>query len=392
MKRFLTFTLSSALILGLALTGCSNPSVPPNAPQNAPQNVTQNTQPPKAEAGATRDSVIGPEKRVVMGFYTDPEGPTPGSKESMTKNAKVLDEVSFFWYTFDATGKVKQNGKVDSNIKKTAQKNGSKAYAVVHNMNTSGGVGFDANLAHRVLSNSAVRANLVTNLVNLTTKDGWDGIAVDIEKTPPGDRNNFSAFVAELGKALKAKDKVLNISIPAKFVDYPSDLWSGAYDYAAIGKSADQVVLMTYDEHGLGTTQGPVASQGWVDRVITYATGKINKEKIVMGLPVYSYDWGSNKPLMPDYLSYSQTVDRAKKHGVEILNDPSAKVPQFTYTANGVRHEVFFENVASLKIKMDYALKHKLHGVAVWRLGMEDPKIWDSLIKTYGTNKETKKK
>ena len=389
MKRFLTFMMSSALILGLALTGCSN--VPPPVPPQTPEKTSQDTKPPEAEAGATRDSVLGAEKRVVMGFYTDQEGPVPGSKESMNKNAKLLDEIAFFWYSFDATGKVIPTGKVDLKIKETAQKNGSKAYALVHNMNLTGTVGFDANIAHRALSNPAIRANLVTNLVNLTTKDGWDGISVDVEKTPPGDRNNFSAFVAELGKALKAKDKVLNISIPAKFVDYPSDLWSGAYDYAAIGKAADQIILMTYDEHGLGTTQGPVASAGWVDRVIKFAVGKIPKEKIVMGLPVYSFDWGTNKPTMPDYLSYTQTVDRAKKHGVEILTDPSAKVPQFTYTANGVRHEVYFENIASLRAKMDSALKHKLHGVAIWRLGMEDPGIWDQLVKTYGTNKETKK-
>lgn len=389
MKRFLTFMMSSTLILGLALTGCSN--VPSPVPPQTPEKTSQDTKPPEAEAGATRDSVLGSEKRVVLGFYTDPEGPTPSSKESMLKNAKLLDEVAFFWYSFDATGKVVPSGKVDLKIKETAQKNGSKAYALVHNMNLTGTVGFDANLAHRVLSNPAIRANLVTNLVNLTTKDGWDGISVDVEKTPPGDRNNFSAFVAELSKALKAKDKILNISIPAKFVDYPSDLWSGAYDYAAIGKSADQIILMTYDEHGLGTTQGPVASEGWVDRVIKYAVGKIAKEKIVMGLPVYSFDWGTNKPTMPDYLSYAQTVERAKKHGVEILTDPSAKVPQFSYTANGVRHEVYFENIASLRAKMDNALKHKLHGVTIWRLGMEDPAIWDQLIKTYGTNKETKK-
>jgi len=389
MKRFLTFMMSSALILGLALTGCTN--VPPTTPPTTQQQTTQTTQPPQAEAGATRNSVLGSEKRVVLGFYTDPEGPVPGSKDSMLKNAKMLDEVAFFWYSFDATGKVIPTGEVDLSIKDKAQKNGSKAYALVHNMNLTGSVGFDANLAHRVLSNPATRAKLVTNLVNLTTKDGWDGISVDVEKTPPGDRNNFSSFVAELGKALKAKDKVLNISIPAKFADYPSDLWSGAYDYAAIGKSADQIILMTYDEHGLGTTQGPIASHGWVDRVIDFAVGKIPKEKIVMGLPVYSFDWGSNKPLMPDYLSHDQTVDRAKKHGVEILTDPSAKVPQFIYTANGVRHEVYFENTASLRTKMDYALKHKLHGVGIWRLGMEDPAIWDSLMKTYGTNKGTAK-
>ena len=214
MKRFLTFMMSSALILGLTLTGCSN--VPSPVPQHTPEKTSQATQPPEAEAGATRDSVLGAEKRVVMGFYTDPEGPTPGSKESMIKNGKLLDEVAFFWYSFDGTGKVVPTGKVDLKIKETAQKNGSKAYALVHNMNLTGSVGFDANLAHRVLSNPGIRANLVTNLVNLTTKDGWDGISVDVEKTPPGDRKNFSAFVSELAKALKAKDKVLNISIPGQ--------------------------------------------------------------------------------------------------------------------------------------------------------------------------------
>ena len=387
MKRFLTFALSGTLVLGLALTGCSN--VPnPTPPSNQPK-TSQSTEPPKAEAGATRDSVTGSDKRVVMGFYVDAEGPVPSSKASMTKNGKELDEVAFFWYSFDRNGKVIPAGNIDMSAKNTAKKNGSKVYALVHNMNMSGSVGFDANLAHHVLSNPSLRSTLVKNLVNLTTKSGWDGISIDIEKTPPADRDNYSAFVADLEKALKAKDKVLNVSIPAKYVDYPSDLWSGAYDYAAIGKAADQVVLMTYDEHGFGTTQGPIASQGWVNRVITYAVGKIPKSKIVMGLPVYAYDWGSNNPTMPEYLSHDQILARAKQHGVKILTDPSAQVPQFTYTANGVRHEVYFENAASLKTKMDYALKHQLHGVAIWRLGMEDPSIWTSVIKTYGTNKST---
>lgn len=395
MKRFLTF-LSSALILGLTLTGCTN--VPPNVPNGPSPNppgmqeqTTQNTL-PEAEAGATRESVLGPEKRVVMGFYTDQEGPMPSSRETTLKNGKLLNEVAFFWYSFDANGKIIPTGEIDLKLKDQVQKNGAKAYALVHNMKLKGTIGFDENLAHAVLSDPGKRSNLVTNMVNLTTKDNWDGISVDIEKTPPGDRENFSSFVAELKKALKAKDKILNISIPAKFADYPSDLWSGAYDYEAIGKSADQIILMTYDEHGQGTTAGPVASEGWVDRVIKFAVERIPREKIVLGLPVYSFDWGSNNPTKPDYLSYAQTVERAKKHGVEILTDPNAKVPQFTYTANGERHEVYFENIASLRAKMDDALKHKLHGVAIWRLGMEDPRIWEQLIQTYGTNKNTQEK
>jgi spore germination protein len=383
MKRFLTLSLIIALVLGLNLTGC-NRIQQPTPP--APQMTTENGEPPKAEA-ETRQDVLGAEKRVVMGFYTDPEGPTPGSKDSMMKNINQLDEVAFFWYTFDQSGKVVTSGKKDLSIKEAAQKNGAKAYALIHNL--KGGL-FDANLAHSVLANPQTRSTFVNNLVQLTLNEKWDGISIDIEKTPPGDRNNFSALLDELHKGLKAKDKVLNVSIPAKFIDYPSDLWSGAYDYADIGKNSDQVVLMTYDEHGLGTTQGPIASHAWVNKVISYAVTKIPKEKIVMGLPVYSFDWGSNKPTMPDYLSYAQSMDRAKKHGVNVGYDEEHKVPTYSYTANGVRHEVYFENKESLTPKMEYAKEHKLHGVAVWRLGMEDPAIWDSLIKTYGTNKNKK--
>lgn len=381
MKRFLTFSLIAVLVLSLNLVGC-NTTQPPTTPAPNPM-TSDNGEPPKAEA-ETRQDVLGAEKRVVMGFYTDPEGPTPGSKESMMKNIKQLDEVSFFWYTFDENGKIVTSGKKDLSIKEDAQKNGAKAYALIHNMRS--GL-FDANLAHKVLANPQTRSTFINNLINLTLTEKWDGLAIDIEKTPPGDRNNFSAFLDELHKALKAKDKVLNVSIPAKFIDYPSDLWSGAYDYAAIGKSADQVVLMTYDEHGLGTTQGPIASHAWVNKVIAYAVSKIPKEKIVMGLPVYSFDWGSNKPTMPDYLSFAQSMERAKTHGVQVGFDEEHKVPNFAYTANGVRHEVYFENSKSLQPKMEYAKEHKLHGVAIWRLGMEDPAIWDSLVKTYGTNK-----
>lgn len=383
MKRFLTLLMITLLAFALTLTGCRNAQNPP--PTQPPQ-IMENGQPPEAEAD-TRGDVLGAEKRVVMGFYTDEEGPVPGSKGSLEKNVNKLDEVSFFWYTFDKYGKILPAGKIDMSIKKKAQQNKAKAYALVHNMR--GGT-FDANLVHSVLANSKTRATFVNNLVNLTVRDGWDGIAVDIEKTPPGDRNNYNAFINELHKALKAKDKVLNVSIPAKYHDYPADLWSGAYDYEAIGKGADQVVLMTYDEHGLGTTQGPIASHDWVDRVITYAVSKIPKEKIVMGLPVYSFDWGSNKPNLPAYLSYQQSVDRAKQHGVKVFFDDAEQVPHYHYTANGVRHEVYLENAQSLGKKLEYAKKHQLHGVAIWRLGMEDPGLWDNVLKTYGTNKSVK--
>ncbi|TGE33400.1 glycosyl hydrolase family 18 protein [Desulfosporosinus sp. Sb-LF] len=377
MKRYLTLIVISLSILGTALSGCTG--IRP-APQTPPAQMGVNGQPPQAEA--SRDDVLGAGKRVVLGFYTDAGAK---SKDSLAKNIKTLDEVAFFWYSFDGAGKIKSTGNVDLSLKETAQKGGAKAYALVHNL--GGDEGFNPQLAHQVLANSTVRAVFVKNLVALTTHDNWDGIAIDIEKVLPNDRNIYTAFLNELHSVLKANGKILNVSIPAKYIDDPNDLWSGAFDYASIGKAADQIVLMTYEEHGVGTTQGPIASQGWVDRVIKFAIGKIPKEKLVLGLPVYGSNWASNKPLLPTYLTYAKAIELAKTKNVSILYDENQQVAHYTFTEAGVRHEVYLENVRSLTSKLTSSKKNQLHGVAVWRMGIEDPTLWTDVLKGYASRK-----
>jgi spore germination protein len=358
MKRSLTLIIIGALMLSSAIIGCSG--------------VTNH--PPSAEA--SRKDVMGSGKRVVLGFYTDSQS----AKASMLKNIKNLDEVAFFWYTFDENGIVKRVGNVDLGLKESAQKGGAKCYALVHNLQSNG---FNSELAHRVLIDKNRRTDLIKNLVTLSLKENWDGIAIDIEKLPADDRKNYSLFINELHTSLQAKDKILNVSIPAKYHDIPNDLWSGAFDYASIGKEADQVVLMTYEEHGVGTTQGPIASQGWVNRVIDYATGIIPNDKIIMGLPVYASDWASNKPTFPSYFTYEKATSLAKKLKVDILFDMTQQVPHFAYTDGGVRHEVYLEDIRSLNSKLDYAKKSQLRGVAIWRLGIEDPTLWTDVLKGY---------
>ncbi len=148
---------------------------------------------------------------------------------------------------------------------------------------------------------------------------------------------------------------------------------------------------MTYDEHGTGTTAGAIASHDWVDRVIAFAASKIPPEKIVMGIPVYAFDWASNKPTVPAYLTFAQAQQTAQVKGVQIQYDEETEAPHYTYTENGVRHAVYFENKRSVDVKLGYAKKHNLHGVAIWRMGMEDPAIWDTVKTHYGTNRNIPK-
>ncbi len=49
----------------------------------------------------------------------------------------------------------------------------------------------------------------------------------------------------------------------------------------------------------------------------------------------------------------------------------------FAYTdESGNEHEVWFENAASIRAKLLAAQRLGIRGIALWRLGMEDPDIW----------------
>lgn len=373
MKRYLTLLLMCSFLISSLFVGCAgNQAIPPK-PASEAGNLGE---PPQAEASREE---AGAKKSIILGFY--PEAGDK-AKDSLLKNIKSLDQVVFFWYTFDDKGKLNPTKSVDLGLKNTVQKNGAKALALVHNM-TDGQ--FNTPLAHKALVDRTVRSNFVNNLVELTTRDNWDGIFMDLEKIDPTDRTNFTTFIRELESALKAKDKVLQVALHAKFHDDPNDTWAGAYDYSALGKAADQLVMMTYDEHSIGTTQGPIASQGWINRVINYATGKIPKEKIIMGIPLYSYEWISNKPLLPNSMSVPRAVSLAQEHGVNILYDEFDQNPHYNFIVGGVRHDVYFENTRSIRAKLEIAQKNQLKGIAIWRLGLEDQSIWTEVLNNYGS-------
>ena len=70
----------------------------------------------------------------------------------------------------------------------------------------------------------------------------------------------------------------------------------------------------------------------------------------------------------------------AQEYGATIRFDEESQTPTFRYTAsNGQEHEVWFENAESLLAKIRIADEFGIKGVGIWRLGLEDPAVWDEL-------------
>jgi spore germination protein YaaH len=191
------------------------------------------------------------------------------------------------------------------------------------------------------------------------------------------DQVYYSGFLEELKEMFSPYGFLLTVSIPAKTADDIPNNWSGAYDYPRIGEIADLVAIMTYDEHWYGGSTGPIASLPWVEKVINYTVSQMPREKILLGIPAYGYDWSGSGGCQNVF--WNKAADLASANGGAIWHDESSS-PYFIYNDKwGDKHEVWFENQTSLELKLDLVNSSGIAGVAIWRLGFEDDKFWRSL-------------
>jgi spore germination protein YaaH len=191
------------------------------------------------------------------------------------------------------------------------------------------------------------------------------------------DRSYYTTFVQELYNLIKPLGYTMTLAVPAKTSDAPNSAWDGAYDYAALSKYADQVEIMAYDEHYPGGTPGAVASIGWVENVIKYATTVIPSTKIILGVAAYGYDWSGTTTKS---YSINGMYNLASANNATVKWDSVSQTPYFNFTDSlGVAHSAWFENNQSVGYKLDLVNSYNLGGIGIWRLGLENTDYWTTI-------------
>ena len=291
--------------------------------------------------------------------------------KTFSANPQAVSQVSPFWYGFGAGGEI-QNlaGAGDAAVKDEARRSERAIIPTVTN-------NFDGRKASTVLGDPAKRAAHISGVVSMVESSAYTGVDIDYEAMAAADRGAFSDFITQLGAELHARGKLLSVTVLPK-VSEPGT-WSGpqSLDYAAIGKAADQVRIMAYDEHYPGGPPGPIAPLDWVDKVLAFAVTQVPKEKLYLGVPSYGYDWagsGNGKPLM-----LNNAVQLAADKGAQIQWDATSASPHFDYTEGGVAHTVWLENEQSLAAKVALTKRYDIAGIAIWRLGRQPDSTWKVL-------------
>jgi spore germination protein len=312
--------------------------------------------------------------RVIAGYLApwNPDG-----AEALRKG--VLTEVSPVWYQPAPEGRVvfasNEARKTQASVESQAS---SYNVAIIPSISNYRNGQWDGALIHQIITNPQTRAAHITAIVDLVTTHHWAGIDIDYESLNTADRTAYSAFIRDLAAALHQTEKRLSLTVHAKTAE-PGD-WSGAraQDWKALGASADEVRVMAYDYSTEDSPPGPIAPLDWVRNVLNLAVAEIPRDKIMLGVATYGYDWPSGA--QGQDVQWADAEALARDRNAQVKWDPASRSPWFSYTgAQGRPHTVWYEDAHSMKYKLDLGAEYRIAGVFIWVLGGEDPAIWPAL-------------
>lgn len=229
---------------------------------------------------------------------------------------------------------------------------------------------------------SSERASLLFNSVQLQVKvfdalvetmgeKGYRGLDIDFEYVPASDAEAFIAFIENACAVMHENGYFVNVDLAPKASADQLGLLYEAHDYARIGALADTVLLMTYE---WGYKYGPpmaVAPINQVRRIVAYAVSEIPREKIMLGIPNYGYDWE-----LPFEKGITQAETIGNEYAVAVASDNRAVInfdlpsaaPWFNYGNSGGERVVWFEDARSLEAKFGVVNGNALLGAGYWNL------------------------
>jgi cellulose synthase/poly-beta-1,6-N-acetylglucosamine synthase-like glycosyltransferase/peptidoglycan/xylan/chitin deacetylase (PgdA/CDA1 family)/spore germination protein YaaH len=245
--------------------------------------------------------------------------------------------------------------------------------------NTSGG--YDTKDVERIIKSKRLRGNFINSIVNALNKYKFKGINVDFDDVKDRNGKNYMTFLQELYTTLHAKNLLVTQNV------VPED---EAYDLVKLQHFNDFLFVMAIDEHNDLSNAGDLSNQHWVEQILDDVCTKVPSEKIILTFAGGAYDWTENN--VGKSIGYQQAISTAEEEKSKIIFDPMSANLHFKYLdQDSLQHSIYFTDAATnfnvIRMADDWATG----GVALWRLGAEDPRLWsyfqknlsiDSLRKT----------
>src|SRR6058998_3961478 len=198
------------------------------------------------------------------------------------------------------------------------------------------------------------------------------GVVIDWQQIDPVYKKDLTKFIDKFADALHDDNKELWLCVqPGQELDY--------IDLDALADNVDRFVAMLFDETSDTDPPGPLGSRSWFEGWVRVLLEGSDTKQWIIAMGSYGYDWtiGGKKA---ELISFSEAMSRANDaeiKGVDVQG-PSYS-PYFYFQDEDKEHAVWFLDAVTFLNQVREVRDQKAGGFALYRLGSEDPAIWDAL-------------
>jgi peptidoglycan-N-acetylglucosamine deacetylase len=293
---------------------------------------------------------------------------SPSSLVSLEHNIPRLNMVLPEWFFLDPNTDTLWT-KIDTAALSIMDKSGVKVLPLL--TNNIAGI-FRGDVIHRILNNPEKRERLIADIIKFLKLYKLDGINIDFEDL----QENKNEVLVQFQKSLFEKMHQKGLLVSQDVQPFNED-----YNFKELSEYNDYIILMAYDQFSDGTGPGPICHQKWIEGAVDDAIKKIPANKLILALAGFGYDWKldeNDKVISVIPISYQEALTTALSYDGKIVFDNDSYNLHFTYDGDdGAPHKVQFTDAATTFNSMRFAEESGLSGVALWRLGNEDPRMWD---------------
>ncbi len=281
---------------------------------------------------------------------------------SLKNNVSDLNMLLPLWMTIDS---VADTVYVNNDIRgsEIIKASGVPVVAVISNFS---GDDFNGAILHRILNDPAKRTRLINEIVAVIRQNHFAGVNIDFEELQESADEPLVNFMKELYGRMHP----LHLLVTQDVSPFNSD-----YNYKELAKYNDYLFLMAYDEYNSASVPGPVCSQKWIQAALDEAVNQIDPDKLILAIAGYGYDWG--KGSKGSDVTYAEALSIASESDAKVVFDSASYNLSYQYDdESGIPHTVYFTDAATNFNTMRFASEYELGGVALWRLGSADTRLW----------------
>ncbi|MEH7098413.1 polysaccharide deacetylase family protein [Neobacillus vireti] len=303
----------------------------------------------------------------VFGFYVNWD---ENSKKSFEKNINSITTLVPEW--MQLTPALTFTSSADSSIITKAKEHKLKILPVINNFINNK---WDGATLHRLFTNPVAEDLFIKDLLAYVRTNDFAGINIDFENVSQDDKTHLTSFTKKVSEQFHQQGLMVTIDVPPG---------NNAFDYASLANDVDRMFVMLYDQHNSTSTPGPVAPLNWVKDSLNQIN--IPSQKLIVGLGSYGYDWEENSKKPAETVTFGDIMNLGIGTNLQIHWNKQAGNPYLRYKRNGKNHVVWFLDAATFYNQMKTAIAGGSKGIAVWRLGSEDPSIWNYINKSKATD------